>query len=67
MGFPGIVLDTDGPEVNGQVFASNQLSDFWSQLDAFEGGGYQRVLVNATLDNGETVQVNIYEVKVPDA
>jgi gamma-glutamylcyclotransferase (GGCT)/AIG2-like uncharacterized protein YtfP len=32
-GFPGIVLDEDGPEVHGMLFSSAMLSEHWKRLD----------------------------------
>ena len=45
MGFPGIVLDAAGPEVQVHVFTSPDLPSHWARLDAFEGDGYRRVPV----------------------
>ena len=60
IGFPGIVLDVDGGEVNGQVFTSNELPQHWARLDAFEGDGYARVLANVRLHDGREVDAYIY-------
>ncbi len=42
-GYPAPVLGSDGQEVAVRVFTSPDLSTYWARLDAFEGGGYQRV------------------------
>jgi len=60
IGFPGIVLSAEGDEVHGFVFSSPDLASHWARLDAFEGDGYVRVLVTATLANGETVEAHVY-------
>jgi gamma-glutamylcyclotransferase (GGCT)/AIG2-like uncharacterized protein YtfP len=48
LGFPGLVLDADGPLVQVQVFESKELPDNWTRLDNFEGEGYKRALVNVS-------------------
>ncbi|MBX2847432.1 MAG: gamma-glutamylcyclotransferase [Acidiferrobacterales bacterium] len=62
MGFPGIVLNPDGDEVGGQLFSSIDLKNHWSELDAFEGEGYNRVLTTVRLKNGDSVKAYIYEL-----
>lgn len=49
MGYPGIVLDEDGGQIEGFVFLSENLVKHWQMLDAFEGEGYQRILTEAKL------------------
>ena len=44
-GFPGIELDPAGPEVAVRVLETPRLAGEWSRLDAFEGPGYRRVVV----------------------
>ncbi|MDU7820735.1 MAG: gamma-glutamylcyclotransferase family protein, partial [Klebsiella sp.] len=46
--FPGIVLDNNGPRVDGYLFLSTNLSAHWPMLDAFEEG-YDRVAVDVTM------------------
>ncbi|MBK9216902.1 MAG: gamma-glutamylcyclotransferase [Chloracidobacterium sp.] len=60
VGYPGIVLSDDGDEVHGFIFTSADLSTHWDRLDEFEGDGYERVLVRATLADGSTVHAHIY-------
>ena len=50
LGYPGLVLDPDGPEVEVHLLESPDLPDHWPRLDAFEGPGYRRAvaLVNTT-------------------
>ena len=57
-GFPGIVLDDEGPVVDGFLFTSNQLADHWPRIDEFEGEGYERVL--ATVQRGDGTSVDAY-------
>jgi gamma-glutamylcyclotransferase (GGCT)/AIG2-like uncharacterized protein YtfP len=60
VGFPGIVLDENGPEVHGMLFSSDELRKHWERLDQFEGKGYMRVLTPVSVANGETAQAYIY-------
>jgi gamma-glutamylcyclotransferase (GGCT)/AIG2-like uncharacterized protein YtfP len=52
-GYPGIVLDPEGPEVAVQLFTSADLPRHWARLDAFEGDGYRRALVRVSTVDGE--------------
>ncbi|NIG36806.1 hypothetical protein C1Y43_23375 [Pantoea sp. ICBG 828] len=63
MGFPGIVLDNSGNRVNGFVFFSENLSQHWPALDEFEGEEYERVPVEVTTEDGQSVQSCIYMLK----
>ena len=59
-GYPGIVPTEAGDEVHGLVFSSPQMAAHWSRLDDFEGPGYERVLVTATLASGAAIDAYIY-------
>lgn len=59
LGFLGLVLDDDGDEVHVQIFESASLGTEWARLDAFEGAGYRRVVVEAHIATG-SVAANIY-------
>lgn len=59
MGYPGIVLDPDAPDVAVQVFTSDDLPAHWARLDAFEGEGYTRVWVEVTTADG-ILEASIY-------
>ncbi|SEP72245.1 Uncharacterized conserved protein YtfP, gamma-glutamylcyclotransferase (GGCT)/AIG2-like family [Devosia sp. YR412] len=59
MGFPGLVPDPAGPQVAVMVFECPDLPDHWARLDAFEGEGYRRVVVDVQLD-GMAVAACIY-------
>jgi len=63
VGYPGIVLAEGGDEVLGFVFSSPELPAHWARLDEFEGEGYERVLVPATLRDGVTVEAYIYALR----
>ena len=63
MGYPGIVLDERGNDIQGFVFSSERLSDHWAELDEFEGEAYERVLTKVTLKGNTTVDAYIYELR----
>lgn len=58
-GYPGILLDDDGPEVEVHVLSSPELSRHWHRLDAFEGPGYRRATAEVTVA-GEVVAAQVY-------
>jgi gamma-glutamylcyclotransferase (GGCT)/AIG2-like uncharacterized protein YtfP len=59
LGYPALVLDPDGSAIRVDVFESVDLPAHWSRLDAFEGPGYQRVVVRVRTSIGE-VYASIY-------
>ncbi len=63
MGYPGIVLDEDGDIVDGFLFISENLTNNWFKLDAFEGEAYVRVRTKAKLENGRFVDAYVYALK----
>ncbi len=60
LGFPGLMLNSDGQTVDGYIFSSEQLDTLWNSLDEFEGSEYQRVLTEVTLENGQIQQAYVY-------
>lgn len=60
--FRGIVLDNNGPRVDGYLFLSANLSAHWPMLDAFEEG-YDRVAVDVTMEDGQRVTAWIYQLQ----
>jgi gamma-glutamylcyclotransferase (GGCT)/AIG2-like uncharacterized protein YtfP len=62
-GYPGIVLDEQGGEVQGLLFSSESLAGHWARLDEFEGEGYERVLITAKREDGTTVDAYIYMLR----
>ena len=62
-GYPGIVLDGHGEEVQGFVLSSEHLPEHWDRLDAFEGDGYERVLTAVTLKSGKVVDAYVYRLR----
>ncbi len=63
MGYPGIVLDQHGDEIQGFLFSSEKLSDHWARLDEFEGKPYERVMTVVKLNDNRTVEAYIYELR----
>jgi gamma-glutamylcyclotransferase (GGCT)/AIG2-like uncharacterized protein YtfP len=61
---PGIVLDTDGPRVDGYLFISDKLAAHWPMLDEFEEG-YDRVAVEVTTAEEQRVTAWIYQLQPP--
>ena len=60
-GFDGITLDRAAPPVRVDVLESTELEKHLDRLDRFEGPGYRRVTVDAELDDGSIVEVEIFE------
>ena len=59
LGYPVIVLDQAGDEVEGFLFRSENLDRHWAELDAFEGAEYQRV--STTVRNADgAVEAYVY-------
>ncbi len=63
MGYPGIVLDDAGDEINGFIFISDHLENHWDELDDFEGKEYKRVSVIAETKDGTSVHAFIYMLR----
>jgi gamma-glutamylcyclotransferase (GGCT)/AIG2-like uncharacterized protein YtfP len=59
LGFPAIVLDPEGSQVDVEVFESLDLPDHWDRLDKFEGAAYARVVATVHTPDG-AVQAYIY-------
>ena len=60
MGCLGIVPTEDGDEVEGFVFSSAHLADYWPRLDEFEGEGYERVSVTVRINGAHDVEAYVY-------
>lgn len=61
LGYPGLVLDPEGAEIEVFVLTSTDLADHWGRLDAFEGSGYRRVEVSVATEGG-TLKASIYVI-----
>lgn len=66
MGYPAIILDDNGEEVEGFIFSSNNLSNNWDKLDKFEGEAYHRVATKAKLKNNKTTEAYVYTLRSKD-
>lgn len=64
LGYPGLVLDEEAPELEVDVFESSALPEHWDRLDAFEGPGYRRVTVDVATAEGP-VRASIYILAEP--
>ena len=64
LGYPGLVLDEEGPELEADVLESSALAEQWDRLDAFEGPGYRRVTVDVTTAQG-ALPASIYVLAGP--
>jgi gamma-glutamylcyclotransferase (GGCT)/AIG2-like uncharacterized protein YtfP len=63
LGFPGIILDEKGSEIEGYIFTPAKLSSFWATLDEFEGEAYLRTLTKVKLKNGNLVDAYVYTIR----
>ncbi len=53
LGYPGLIFDPEGPDVEVFLFESADLPDHWPRLDDFEGTGYWRVVTQVLTADGE--------------
>ncbi|MFE4110574.1 gamma-glutamylcyclotransferase family protein [Kosakonia sp. YIM B13611] len=60
--YPGLVLDKDGPRIDGYLFLSTNLAGHWPMLDEFEAG-YDRVQVDVKTLDGKQVTAWIYQLQ----
>lgn len=66
VGYPGIVLDERGGEVEGLLLSSESLAKYWARLDEFEGDGYDRALTTVKLRDGTAIDAYIYTLRGED-
>lgn len=59
LGYPGLVLDSQGGLVEVHLLESSELPEHLPELDEFEGAGYRRVVAQVQTANGE-VEAWIY-------
>ena len=64
MGYPGLVADEAGEDIQGHIFISNSLTKHLSYLDEFEGDGYERIEIIAYLENDESTRAYTYALKI---
>ena len=65
-GYPAMVLDESAEPISGLIFSSDELSDFWPDLDKFEGDDYRRVITVFRLEDGSMVDAYVYVLKKKD-
>jgi gamma-glutamylcyclotransferase (GGCT)/AIG2-like uncharacterized protein YtfP len=53
LGYPGLVLDPLGPDVEVYLLESLELPDHWSRLDELEGPDYRRVVTPVRTAGGD--------------
>ena len=67
MGYPGLVLDDNGSDVQGYVLTSADLANHWVALDKFEGDEYERVAATVIVKDGERtgerVEAYVYVIR----
>jgi gamma-glutamylcyclotransferase (GGCT)/AIG2-like uncharacterized protein YtfP len=63
LGYPGIVLEENGKEVEGFLFASDKLDKHWDELDEFEGSEYKRVCNKVQTKDGKSIKAYIYVIR----
>ena len=64
LGYPALVFDPAGSAIGVDVFESVDLPAHWARLDAFEGPGYERVMITVHLPSGD-VEAYIYVASSP--
>jgi gamma-glutamylcyclotransferase (GGCT)/AIG2-like uncharacterized protein YtfP len=65
-GYPGLILDPHGPLVEVDVFEASSLPQHWHRLDAFEGPGYRRVVIQVSTAEG-VLPASIYVLNRDDS
>jgi gamma-glutamylcyclotransferase (GGCT)/AIG2-like uncharacterized protein YtfP len=63
LGYPGIILEEHGHDVEVQVFECADLVGRWPLLDEFEGSGYERVIAVVRTSSGD-FEASIYALAV---
>ncbi|MEM9025462.1 MAG: gamma-glutamylcyclotransferase family protein [Verrucomicrobiota bacterium] len=62
--YPGIVAASPESSTTGKILSGLLESD-WKTLDAFEGDEYERLLVETSLESGETIPAATYVFRDP--
>jgi gamma-glutamylcyclotransferase (GGCT)/AIG2-like uncharacterized protein YtfP len=63
LGYPGLVLDPSGVDIDVEVFTSVDLQRHWIRLDAFEGAEYSRVVAQILTGTG-ILSASIYVINL---
>jgi gamma-glutamylcyclotransferase (GGCT)/AIG2-like uncharacterized protein YtfP len=64
LGYPALVPDPDGEQVEVFLLESRALPQNWHRLDEFEGAGYRRIPIDVWTDEG-VLPASIYVLAVP--
>ena len=59
-GYPALLPREDLPWVEGYLFTSPALPDYWDELDCFEGPAYRRRSVTVKCADGSLVVAQVY-------
>jgi gamma-glutamylcyclotransferase (GGCT)/AIG2-like uncharacterized protein YtfP len=65
LGYPALVLNTEGAPLDVQVFESKDLPVHWQRLDEFEGSGYRRTVTSVETESGPML-ASIYVLNQDD-
>jgi gamma-glutamylcyclotransferase (GGCT)/AIG2-like uncharacterized protein YtfP len=60
VGLPCFEPTVDGERVEGMLFSSLELVNYWEMLDKFEGELYERRLIPVKTEKGEDVEAFVY-------
>lgn len=52
LGYPALIPDEEGSDVEVHLFVSPELPDHWQSLDAFEGLDYRRCRMKVQVGHG---------------
>ena len=61
LGYPGLILDPSGQDIDVYIFESSELPDHWPRLDEFEGTGYRRMAAQVHTEDGD-LDASIYVI-----
>ncbi len=59
LGYQGVRLDEKLERIDGFLFSSSGLDEFWKELDAFEGKEYKRMKTMVKVE-GEPVEIEAF-------
>lgn len=59
-GFPALVPDEAGSDVEGFLLTSEHLREHWARLDELQGAAYRRSVIAVRTDDGSVVSAHVY-------
>ena len=62
IGYPGFIKSGNPEAIEVQILFSEELPNYWAQIDAFEGDEYARIIIDFTTDDGQLGRGNIYSL-----